>query len=53
MFLGSILGHITLGFVPGTKDQAQAMLFGRQAMEIATWSLTVPGWHSLQRPHYS
>lgn len=44
MFLGSILGHITIGFVPGAKDQTQAMLFGRQAIEIATWSLTVPGF---------
>lgn len=43
MFLGSILGHVTIGFVPGAKDQTQAMLFGRQAVEIATWSLTVPG----------
>jgi hypothetical protein len=43
MFLGSILGHISVGFVPGAKDQAEAMLFGRQAIEIATWSLTVPG----------
>jgi hypothetical protein len=43
MFLGSILGHISIGFVPGARDQAQAMLFGRQAIEIATWSLTVPG----------
>jgi hypothetical protein len=43
MFLGSILGHISIGFVPGAKDQAQAMLFGRHAIEIATWSLTVPG----------
>ena len=43
MFLGSILGHITIGFVPGAKDHAQAMLFGRQAIEFATWSLTVPG----------
>jgi hypothetical protein len=41
MFLGSILGHITIGFVPGAKDQAQAML--RQAIGIATWSLIVPG----------
>lgn len=43
MFLGSILGHIAIGFVPGARDQAEAMLFGRQAIEIATWSLTVPG----------
>src|SRR5271157_5262466 len=43
MFLGSILGHITVGFVPGAKAQAAAMLFGRQAIEVATWALTVPG----------
>jgi hypothetical protein len=43
MFLGSILGHITIGLVPGAKDQAQAMLFGRQAIQIATWSVTIPG----------
>jgi len=43
MFLGSILGHISIGFVPGAKDQAQVMLFGRQAIEIATWSFTIPG----------
>lgn len=43
MFLGSILGHVSVGFVPGAKDQAQPMLFARQAIEIATWSLTVPG----------
>lgn len=43
MFLGSILGHIAVGFVPGARDQPQAMLFSRQAIEIATWSLTIPG----------
>jgi hypothetical protein len=43
MFLGSILGHITVGFVPGANDQPAAMLFGRQAIEIATWALTIPG----------
>jgi hypothetical protein len=43
MFLGSILGHITIGFVPGAKEQAQAMLLGRQAIDIATWTLTIPG----------
>jgi Predicted integral membrane protein (DUF2269) len=43
MFLGSILGHITIGFVPGANDQPAAMLFGRQAIEIATWALTIPG----------
>jgi len=43
MFLGSIPGNISIGFVPGAKDQVQAMLFGRQAIEIATWSLMIPG----------
>ena len=43
MFLGSILGHITIGLVPGANTQPQAMLVGRQAIQIATWSLTVPG----------
>jgi len=32
MFLGSILGHVSIGFVPGAHDQAQAILFGRQAV---------------------
>jgi hypothetical protein len=43
MFLGRILGHVSIGFVPGANDRAQAVVFGRQAIEIATWSLTVPG----------
>jgi Predicted integral membrane protein (DUF2269) len=43
MFLGSILSHVSLGFVPGTRDPAQAMVFWRQGIEIATDSLTVPG----------
>ncbi len=43
MFLGSILSHVSLGFVPGARDPAQAMLFWRQGIEIATHSLTVPG----------
>jgi predicted secreted protein len=43
MFLGSILSHVALGFVPGARDPAQAMLFWRQGIEIATDSLTVPG----------
>jgi predicted secreted protein len=43
MFLGSILGHVSLGFVPGAGDPAQAMVFWRQGIEIATDSLTVPG----------
>jgi hypothetical protein len=43
MFLGSILAHVSLGFVPGVRDPAQAMVFWRQGIEIATRSLTVPG----------
>jgi len=43
MFLGSILGHVTVGFIPGATDPSRTMLFGRQAIEVATWSLTVPG----------
>jgi hypothetical protein len=43
MFLGSILSHVSLGFVPGARDPAQAMLFWRQGIEIATDSLTIPG----------
>jgi hypothetical protein len=43
MFLGSILSHVSLGFVPGARDPARAMLFWRQGIEIATNSLTVPG----------
>ena len=51
MFLGSILGHICVGFVPGAKDRAEAMLFGRQTIEIATWSLTIPGLALLAAMH--
>lgn len=43
MFLGSILAHVSLGFVPGARDPARALLFWRQGIEIATDSLTVPG----------
>jgi hypothetical protein len=43
MFLGSILGHISIGFLPGAHERAEAMLIGRQAIEIATWALTIPG----------
>ena len=42
MFLGSILGHISVGFLPGAGE-AQAILFGRQAIAVATWWLTLPG----------
>jgi hypothetical protein len=29
--LAASFGHVTIRFVPGAKDQAQAMLLGRQA----------------------
>lgn len=43
MFLGSILSHISIAFVPGTQDRPEAMLLGRQAIEFATWGITIPG----------
>ena len=43
MFLGSIFAHIATGLVPGAADQAPAMLFARQAIELATRYVTVPG----------
>lgn len=43
MFFGSILGHITVGFVPGAKDDPQTALFVRQAIDGATTYLTMPG----------
>ncbi len=45
MFLGSILGHIGIGIglVPGAGDAASTLLFGRQAITVATWWLTLPG----------
>lgn len=42
MFLGSILGHISIGFLPGAGE-AQTILLGRQAIDVATWWLTLPG----------
>ncbi len=42
MFLGSVFGHITVGFIPAVEDPA-GLLFGRQAIGIATWALTIPG----------
>ena len=43
MFLGSIFGHIATGLLPGAADNPPAMLFARQAIEIATRYVTVPG----------
>lgn len=43
MFLGSILGHVTLGFIPGAKEDPATALVARQAIELATSGLTMPG----------
>lgn len=43
MFFGSILGHVTVGLVPGAQDDPQTALVVRQAIDVATNSLTVPG----------
>jgi hypothetical protein len=43
MFLGSIFAHIATGLVPGAAGNPPAMLFARQAIELATRYVTVPG----------
>lgn len=43
MFLGSILGHITAGFIPGAQDDPQTLLIVRQSIAVATTYLTLPG----------
>lgn len=43
MFFGSILGHVSVGLVPGARDDPQTALVVRQAIDVATNSLTVPG----------
>ena len=43
MFLGSILGHVVVGFVPGKATDPQVSVFVRQAIVIATDILTLPG----------
>ena len=43
MFLGSILGHITAGLLPGIHDNAATALVARQTIEVATTYLTLPG----------
>ena len=43
MFLGSIFAHIATGHVPGAADNPPAMLFARQAIELATRYVTLPG----------
>lgn len=43
MFLGSVFGHITVGFVPGADREPETVLFARQAIEAATLYVTIPG----------
>jgi hypothetical protein len=43
MFLGSIFAHIAAGQVPGAADDPPAMLFARQAIDLATRYVTLPG----------
>jgi len=43
MFFGSILGHITVGLVPGVADDPNTALFAREAIAVATTYLTLPG----------
>ncbi len=43
MFLGSIFAHITAGQVPGATADPPAMLFARQAIDLATRYVTLPG----------
>lgn len=43
LFFGSILGHVALGFVPDARSDPQTALFVRQAITVATESLTLPG----------
>ncbi|MGO9485911.1 MAG: DUF2269 family protein [Rhodomicrobium sp.] len=43
MFLGSIFAHIATGLVPGAAGNPPAMVFARQAIELATRYVTVPG----------
>ena len=43
MFFGSILGHITMGLVPGVSEDPGTALVARQAIDVATSYLTLPG----------
>lgn len=43
MFLGSVLAHITVGFIPGADSDPRTMLTARQAVSAATVFVTVPG----------
>jgi len=43
LFFGSILGHVTVGFIPGVTEDPQTALFARLAIDTATDILTLPG----------
>lgn len=43
MFFGSILAHATAGLVPRAQEDTQIALVVRQAIDVATTYLTVPG----------
>ncbi len=43
MFFGSVLGHVTTGFIPAAKTDPQTALVVRQAIDVATTYLTIPG----------
>ncbi len=43
LFLGSIFAHIAAGRVPGAETEPAAMVFVRQAIDLATRYVTVPG----------
>lgn len=43
VFFGSILGHVTAGFVPAAQDDPQTALVVRQGIDVATTWLTLPG----------
>ncbi|MFY9655704.1 MAG: DUF2269 family protein [Methylocystis sp.] len=43
LFLGGIFAHIAAGRVPGAETEPTAMVFARQAIDLATRYVTVPG----------
>ncbi len=43
LFLGSIFAHIAAGRVPGAEADPAAMVFARQAIDVTTRSVTLPG----------
>lgn len=43
MFLGSILAHISVGLIPGMRNEPATILIGRHAIDVATSFVTLPG----------